>query len=53
MKIVKIVWVLDVDEVAYEMSSHFAKVGAQQADNDSSNPSENFHKNFSLAKSFS
>ena len=32
----KIVWVLDVKKVAYELSCPFAKVGAPQADNDSS-----------------
>ena len=43
---------LDVMKVAYELSGPFAEVGAPQADNGSSNPPGNFHKNFSLDKSF-
>ena len=41
----RIVRVLHVHKVADELSDPFANVGAQQADNDSSNPPENFHKN--------
>ena len=40
----RIVWVLYVKKVAYELNGPFAKVGAPQADNDSSNPPENIHK---------
>ena len=47
----RIVWVLDVKNVAYELSGPSVKVGASQADSDSSNP-ENFHKNFYHAESF-
>ena len=38
----RIVCVLNVRKVAYEMSGRFAEVRAPQADNDSSNPTENF-----------
>ena len=48
----RIVRVLDVKKVADELSGAFVKVGAPQADNDNSNPPENFHKNVFLAKSF-
>ena len=44
--------VLDVKKVANELSGPFAKVGAPQADNDSSNPPEIFHKHVFLAKKF-
>ena len=40
--IMRIVWVLDVKKVANELSGPFAKAGAPQADNDSSNPPEIF-----------
>ena len=46
-------WVLDVKKVKYELFGPLAEVGAPQADNDSSNPPENFHKNVFLVKSFS
>ena len=42
MKTMRIVWVLDVKKVAYELSGPFAP----QADNDSSSPPEDFHKTF-------
>ena len=45
-------WVLDVKKVAYELSGPFAKVGAPQADNDSSKPPEMFHKKVFLTKFF-
>ena len=48
----RIVWVLDVKRVSNELSGPLAKVGASQADNDSSNPPETFHKNVFLAKSY-
>ena len=48
----RIVLVLGVKKVAFELSVPFATVGAQQADNDSINPPENGHKNVFLAKSF-
>ena len=48
----RIVWVLDVKKVANELSDPSGKVGALQADNDSSNPSEIFHIQIFLAKSF-
>ena len=35
--------VLDVKKVVYELTGAFAKVGARLADNDSSDPPENFH----------
>ena len=44
--------VMDVNKVVNELSCPYAKVGAPQADNDSSNPPENFHKNVFIAKSF-
>ena len=47
----RIVWVLNVKKAAYELSGPVAKVGAPQADNDSSNPPENFRETVSLAKS--
>ena len=47
-----IVWVLYVKKVVHELSGSFAKVGAPQADNDTSNPHESFHKNGFLAESF-
>ena len=50
--IMRIVLVLDVRKVANELSGPFAKVGAAQAENGSSNPSEFFHKNIFLVKSF-
>ena len=50
--IIRIVRVLDVKEVAYELSGPFSKVGASQADNDSSHPPENFNRNVFLAKIF-
>ena len=43
---------MDVKKVANELSGPFAKVGAPQADNDSGNPSEMFHKNVFLTKIF-
>ena len=44
----KIVRVLDVKKVVYDLSGPFAKIGAPEADNDSSSRPENF-----LQKSFS
>ena len=44
--------VLHIKKVANELSGPFAKVGALQADNDSSNPSETFYKNIFLTKRF-
>ena len=38
MIIMMTAWILYVKKVAYEMSGHFAKVWAPQADNDSGNP---------------
>ena len=38
--------------MANELSGNFAKVGAPQADNDSSNSPEIFHTNIFLAKHF-
>ena len=46
----RIVWVLDVKKVVYELSGPFARVGAPQADNDSSNRSESFIKKIFLLK---
>ena len=48
----RILWVLGVKKVAYKLSGPFAKIGAPQADNDSNNHPEIFHKNVFLAKSF-
>ena len=48
----KIVLVMNVKKVAYELSGPSAKVGAAPADNDSSNPLENLNKNIFIAKSF-
>ena len=48
----RIVCVLNVRKVAYEMSGRFAEVRAPQADNDSSNHPEMYHENVFLAKSF-
>ena len=48
----RIVWVLDVMKVTYELSGPSTKVGAPLADIDSSFPPENFHKNIFLVKSF-
>ena len=45
-------WVLDVNRVAIELSDPFAKVGAPQADNKSSNSQDCFHKNVFLATNF-
>ena len=48
MRTVRIEWVLKVKKVALEMNDPDAKVGAPQADDDSSEPTENFHtKRFS------
>ena len=52
LKTISIVQVSDVKEVAYELSGPFSKVGASQADNDSSHPPENFNRNVFLAKIF-
>ena len=43
---------LDVKKVANELYGPFAKVGAQLAANESCNPTESFHKNAFLTKSF-
>ena len=48
----RIEWVLDIKKVEYELSVPYEKVGALQADNDTSNPPENVHKNVSLVRSF-
>ena len=48
----KIVWVFDVKKVAYELSATFAKAGAPQANNDSNNRPEIFHKKIFLQKVF-
>ena len=50
--IIRGVWVLDGKKVAFELSDPFAKVEAPQADNDSSNPPEIFHKKFFFALSY-
>ena len=42
----RIVLVLDVEKVAYELPSHFAKFRAPQANNDASTPSANVQKTF-------
>ena len=47
----RILRVLDVEKVAYELSGSFARVGAPQADNDTKGP-EDFHKNIFLVKTF-
>ena len=48
----RIVWVSDVKKVVYEPTDPFAKFEAPQADNDSTDPPENAHKNvFSIKKS--
>ena len=47
----RIVCVLSVKKVANELSGSFAKVGAPQADNNSSNLPKIFHKNVFLAES--
>ena len=44
----KIVCVLAVNKVSYDLSGPFAKFGASQADNDTSNPPDFFHKNIFL-----
>ena len=46
----RVAWVLDANRVAIELSGPFAKAGASQTDNDSSNPPEIFHKNIFLLK---
>ena len=43
---------MDVKKVAHILSVPFAKVGAPQSNNDSSNPPENFHNNVCLANIF-
>ena len=48
----RFVWVLDDKKVTYELSGPIAKVGAPEADNDSSNPPENVHKMVFLLKIF-
>ena len=48
----RIMWVFDVNKVAYELFGDFAKVGAPQPDSDSKNPQEIFHENVSLAENF-
>ena len=48
----KTVWILNVKKVSNELSGPFAKVRALQADKDSRNPPEIFHKDIFLAKSF-
>ena len=47
-----IAWVLDFEKVAYELSGSFAKVRTPPANNNSSSPSEDYHKNIFLDKSF-
>ena len=51
MIIMRTVKVFVVKKVAYELSGPYVKVVAPQADNDSSNPPENFHKNIFLSQS--
>ena len=46
----RIVWISDIKKVANELSGLFAKVSAPQADNDSSNPPEIFHKKEFISK---
>ena len=48
----KTVLVLEFKKVAYELSGPFVKVGAPQAENDSSYPPENIRNNAFLTKSF-
>ena len=48
----RIVCVLNVMKVAYEISGPFAEVRAPQTDNDSSDRTENFHINIFLPKIF-
>ena len=48
----RIVWILDVKKVPYDLSIPFAKVGAPQADNDNSNTPENFYENVFFFKRF-
>ena len=48
----RIVRVMDVKKVAYELSSPFANVGAPHAENGCSNLPENFHKHVFPAGSF-
>ena len=52
MVTMRIVRELDVKKETYELSVFLAKVWAQQADNDSSKPPENVHKNVFLVESF-
>ena len=48
----RIIWALDAKKIAYELSGSFAKVGAPQADNESSKPPKNFNKNVFPAENF-
>ena len=48
----RIVRVLDVKKVAYDLSCPFSKGGAPEADNDSNNPHESFYKHVFSAKVF-
>ena len=48
----RVKWILDIKNAAYELPSNFAKVGAPQEDNDSNRPPDNFRKNDLLVKSF-
>ena len=48
----RIVRVLDIKKVAYELAGPSAEIVSPQANNDSSNPQEKIHKNVSLGKSF-
>ena len=45
-------WAFDVKKVVYGVSDSFAKIGASEADNDSSSPPEMFQKLFFLLTSF-
>ena len=47
-----IVWALEVNKLAYQLSDFFAKVGTPQAHNDSRNLPKNIHKNIFLLKNF-
>ena len=52
MKTKRIIQILVVKKVTYELTGPVAKIGAPQADNDSSDPPEIFHKNVFLTKTF-
>ena len=49
---VRILVILDVIKVAYELSGPFAQIEAPQADNSSSTSPENFNKNVFFAETF-